>query len=692
MSKLPQAVFTGLLDAVLDRLIPADADPGALALGTVDFVRRRLAGEGAPDVPSIVRGLEALAARAEHVHGCAFTDLAGADMDRLIAGFGAAAWLGRLAEIAAEGFYADPGNGGNAGAASWTMIGYEPRLPPRAAPRRSYAAHAEHVPDDILYDTVIVGAGAGGGIAACVLAEAGKRVLLLERGDDYDFDVSGLRDHLRNHRLSAYGHNTGPDLAGNPRVFVDSEGGEHIVAPHQKGYQSNAAGPGSGTKVYGAQAWRFHPDDFRMASRYGVPEGSSLADWPFSYADLAPDYERAEWQIGVAGGRAGMHAPMARDYPMPPAPGYAIRRVLAAGAAQLGLPTIAPPLAINTVPRDGRAACIECGSCVGFACPSDAKNGTQNTMIPRALATGHCDFVLRATVERIETDARGRVDGLSFRQGLAPDAPRRRVRARTVVLAAGAIETARLLLLSANAREPAGLGNAHDQVGRHLQGHIYPTAIGLFDDPVYDPRGPGVTIATTAFNHGNDSIVGGGMLADDFTVLPAIFWKTMLPPDLPRWGGAAKDFMRANYRRVTQIRGPVQEIPNPDSRVTLDVRVKDRFGLPVARLSGVCHPESIRTALFMRERAIEWMQAAGAKRIWSEAPQPRLSAGQHQAGTGRMGEDPRRSVTDGFGRIWGHENLVVADASLHVTNGGFNPVLTVMALAFRVSRQLAADL
>jgi choline dehydrogenase-like flavoprotein len=112
----------------------------------------------------------------------------------------------------------------------------------------------------------------------------------------------------------------------------------------------------------------------------------------------------------------------------------------------------------------------------------------------------------------------------------------------------------------------------------------------------------------------------------------------------------------------------------------------------VARLSGVCHPESIRTALFMRERAIEWIKAAGARRIWSEEPKPRLSAGQHQAGTCRMGEDPRRSVTDGFGRVWGHENLVVADASLHVTNGGFNPVLTVMALAFRVSRQLAADL
>src|SRR5438046_1363643 len=128
------------------------------------------------------------------------------------------------------------------------------------------------------YDVIVVGAGAGGGVAACVLAEAGKRVLLIERGRHLSFEDVG-RDHLRNQRLSLYGHNAGPDIDGNPRVLIDVHGDRHVVRPFETGYHANAACVGSGTRVYGAQSWRFMPEDFRMASQYGVPEGSSLADW-----------------------------------------------------------------------------------------------------------------------------------------------------------------------------------------------------------------------------------------------------------------------------------------------------------------------------------------------------------------------------------------------------------------------------
>jgi choline dehydrogenase-like flavoprotein len=540
------------------------------------------------------------------------------------------------------------------------------------------------------YDVIIVGAGAGGGIAAGVLAEAGKRVLLLERGPERSFQEVG-RDQLRNQRLSLYGHNAGPEEEGNPRVVVDAAGREHLVRPHEGGYQNNAAGVGGGTRVYGAQAWRFMEQDFRMASLYGVPEQSSLADWPISYADLAPYYERAEWEIGVAGdGEAcTVQAPRAKPYPMPPVPDNPSRIVLKRGAERLGWNTNPVPLLINTVPYLNRAACVQCSYCVGFACPSDGKNGTQNTLIPRALATGQCRMVTHAMAERIDTDAQGKVVGVTYLIERDGTVQRETATATAVVVSSGAIESARLLLNSSSALHQRGLGNEHDVVGRSLQGHFYPGVHGLFDEEVHDGLGPGVSIATSQFNHGNAGIVGGGMLANEFTKLPIIFWRGSIPPDVPRWGAANKRWMRENFNRTIHLMGPVQDIPNPECRVQVAPNVRDRYGIPVAQLSGTTHPETVRTAAFMAERAREWMEASGAVRVWGGMPSLGMSAGQHQAGTCRMGDDPRTSVTDPWGRVHAHDNLFVVDASLHVTNGGFNPVLTIMALAFRCAERIA---
>ena len=537
------------------------------------------------------------------------------------------------------------------------------------------------------YDLIIVGAGAGGGVAACVLAEAGKRVLLLERGCDLAFDDIP-RDHLRNHRFTRYGHNTGPELDGNPRVFVDTDGAERVIQPHEDDYQNNAMTVGGGTRVFGAQAWRFLPTDFAMASTYGTPPGSSLADWPIGYDDLAPYYQRAEWEIGVAGDSAASARiwQREREFPMPAVPLNRQGAVLRRGADALGWSTIGVPLLINSLPYGGRPACIQCQHCVGFACPSDAKNGTHNTMIPRALASGRCELVSQAIVERIDSDGAGHVAGVTY---IDTDGRRHSPRAEVVICAAGAIETARLLLNSAGAHDPLGMGNAHDQVGRNLQGHYYPGCFGLLPEPVYDHEGPGVTTATVQFNHGNAGVIGGGMLADEFIVLPIFFWARNLPPDLPRWGLANKRWMRENFTRVIRVTGPVQEIPSPDARVTLDPAVRDRWGIPVARLSGTSHPETVRTATFMHARAHAWLRAAGASQIWGKPPRLRISGGQHQAGTCRMGDDPRTSVVDRNCRVHGYDNLYVADGSVHVTNGGFNPVLTIMALAFRTAERVA---
>jgi choline dehydrogenase-like flavoprotein len=235
------------------------------------------------------------------------------------------------------------------------------------------------------YDVIVIGSGAGGGVAAWQFAESGKRVLVLERGKAYAAGWTG-RDHLRNHRFSRYGHNTGPELDGNPRVFVSPDGSEGVYRPNDGAYQNNAMGVGGGTRVYGAQAWRFHPLDFRMATTYGVPEGSSLADWPIDYEELSPYYETIEWELGVSGDKPSANMPPRRDYPMGALPATYRTGTLQAAADRLGWTHQRIPMLISSTEFAGRGACINCQTCVGFGCPTEAKAGTQNTVLPRVLA------------------------------------------------------------------------------------------------------------------------------------------------------------------------------------------------------------------------------------------------------------------------------------------------------------------
>jgi choline dehydrogenase-like flavoprotein len=561
-------------------------------------------------------------------------------------------------------FYADPGSG------AWAEVGYEPfpsgvpaSSPGVAVPRRPMLRELH---DD--YDVVVVGSGAGGGVAACVLAEAGASVLVVERGRWLDrADV--VVDHLRNHRFPVHGDSTSPE--GHPRAITTIDDEEAAIGPADLRYQNNAITAGGGTRVFGAQAWRFLPDDFRMATMYGVPDGSALADWPVAYADLEPYYDRVEWELGVAGGEGhSREGPRSRGYPMPPfAPSLEAER-LDAGASRLGWTTAPVPLLVNTVERRGGGACVRCGLCVGFPCPVDAKNGTHSTVLPRALAAGAV-IVCETQVVRVADD--GTV-------ALRASDGERSVRAGRIVLAGGAVETARLLLLS-------GLGN--DWVGRCLQGHTYAGAFGRFDDVVIDGLGPGPAIATRDFSHGNDGVVGGGLLANEFVKLPAMFLWWALPPDASRDVDALRSLMAEAYLRTGHVMGPLQEIPTRDARVRLAGQTTDQWGVPVARFEGLQHPDDVRGATFLAARAREWLEAAGARRTWlMPAPVRALSGGQHQAGTARMAHSPQNGATDPFGRVWGTKRVYVADASLHVTNGGANPVLTILALAWRTAQHV----
>jgi choline dehydrogenase-like flavoprotein len=429
--------------------------------------------------------------------------------------------------------------------------------------------------------------------------------------------------------------------------------------------------------------------DFRMKSIYGCPPGSTLDDWPIGYDDLEPFYEKAEWEMGVSGDVAPdpFHAPRRRALPMPPLAPNREYQILKPAALRKGWHPFDIPMLRNSVPYNGRGPCMRCRWCVGFACEVNAKNGTQNTVIPTALSTGLCELRTGAMAREIVLDARGRATAVTY---FDADDRLQTQPARLVVVSAGAIETARLLLACKSRLHPNGLGNRYDWVGRNLQGHAYPRAVGLFDFDTYDDVGPGAGIAICDFNHGNPGLRGGAMLANEFIRLPIQF-TGMTPPDTPRWGRANKEYMRQFYRRSIAVMGPVQEMPVFDARVELDPRVKDFWGIPVARLSGARHPHSVEVARAMAAKSVEWLREAGAIRTWTNVPGLDLSGGQHQAGTCRMGNDPRSSVVDRNCRIHEADNVYLADASVHVTNGGFNPALTILANAYRVAAAIVQE-
>jgi choline dehydrogenase-like flavoprotein len=540
-------------------------------------------------------------------------------------------------------------------------------------------------------NAVVVGSGAGGGVMACQLAEAGLDVVLLERGRWHSVHEE-RKDDLVNQRSFLLGVGYGPDEEKNPRVFVGPDGREEVVYPNDHRYSPNAGCVGGGTFSYGAQAWRFMPQDFQMRSLYGAVEGSTLEDWPLSYDDMEPWYEKAEYEIGVSGDVSPniFQGPRRRPLPMPPMrPRSREYEILEPAARRLGLHPFDLPLAINSVPRDERSACMRIRWCVGFGCETNAKNGTHNTVIPRALATGHCELRTRSVVRELQVDDRGRATGVAYYD--ADD--RLQVQpADLVVVSGGATESARLLLLSKSRLFPEGIGNRHDWVGRNLQGHTYTGATGYFpeDVPTWDDLGPGACIAVCDYNHGNPGLAGGGMLANEFIRLPVQFIDD-LPAGTPRWGRGHKDAMRRWYRHNIGVRGPTQEIPVWDARVQLDPVVKDHWGIPVLRLSGGKHAHSIEIGNHQAARAARWLREAGAERVEERRAGPGLSGHQHQAGTCRMGNDPRTSVVDAHCRVHEMDNLFVVDASVHVTNGGFNPALTIMALAFRAGDYVARE-
>jgi choline dehydrogenase-like flavoprotein len=519
------------------------------------------------------------------------------------------------------------------------------------------------------YDVIVVGSGAGGGIAAHVLTLAGAKVCMLEAGANYNPATQS--------DMFKWNYNAPHRAAGSkekPFGYYDATlvggwqvpGEPYTSAPGSEFMWYRARMLGGRTNHYGRISLRMGPYDFKPYSR----DGKGF-DWPIGYQDLEPYYEKAEWEMGVSGDDSGniFKAPRKKALPMPPLPPNREYQVLHPAAKRLGLHPFDIPMLRNSVPYNGRGPCMRCRWCVGFACEVNAKTGTQNTVIPKALATRNCELRSQCMVKEVLVDERGRARGVAY---FDENDRLQEQTADLVVVSGSAVESARLLLNSKSKLFPNGLGNRYDWVGRNLLSHTYSGAAGIFDFDTYDDAGPGAQIAVCDYNHGNPGLVGGALLANEFIRLPYQHLG-YAPSFIPNWGVAHKEWVRNGFNRTVVLMGPTQEMPVFDARVQADPKVKDYWGIPVGRLSGGKHPHTVEIARFIAGKAEDWLKEAGAVRTWRRQPPRGLSGGQHQAGTCRMGSDPKTSVVDKYCRIHDVDNVYVIDGSVHVTNGGFNP-------------------
>jgi choline dehydrogenase-like flavoprotein len=553
-------------------------------------------------------------------------------------------------------------------------------------------------------NAVIVGSGAGGAIVAKKLSEGGLRVVVLERGR-FLHTQDASHDILFSQYDNSGPLGFGPDINANPRTFRLTSGEPaKVVYPNEHGYGRTAACVGGGTTPYGAMAWRFAEKDFQMKSLYGVPSGTTVDDWPITYDDLEPYYTQAEYEIGVSGqgGRNPFESHRSKPYPLPPLAYDNPAEIFIRAANKLGLHPFPVPLAIVSQPYDGRPPCIRCVYCVRFQCEVAAKSTMHVTMIPKALATRLCEVRSGCMAREVTVDERGRARSVIY---FGPDKKLYEQPADLVVISCSATESCRLLLNSKSKLFPTGLANRYDQVGRNIMDHSGGASLmGLFEEDVFDPRGPGYTAAVADYVHAGGALLNGSMISTNLQPLPLVFARSCDGRLGPHpWGKEAKAFVRKYFRHVIALYAPGTGMPTENNRVDLDPSVRDEWGIPVLRVTHRAHPIDVRSSYFLRNRMIEILRAAGAREEFLPPPATeeaidqatrnitRGGLGEHQAGGCRMGNDPRTSVVTRHCQLHDVDNVFVADASVFPSIGGFNPSLTIQANAFRVSAHIIKE-
>ncbi|NPA43839.1 MAG: GMC family oxidoreductase [Chlorobi bacterium] len=547
-----------------------------------------------------------------------------------------------------------------------------------------------------MYDVVVVGSGAGAGPVIYELARAGFSVLVLEKGPRFR-TVDFRKDELAATRRNVYT----PDPHKEFHEVAYTEDGEMVSFTTRGGEWGfwNGNMVGGSTNVMSGYFQRMRPVDFRLLSEFGEIPGAAPADWPFGYEELEPYYAKVEQVVGISGKARPDLTGTPRstpDFPYPPLEENIVARFLDDAARKSGYGLAPTPRAILSRPRGSRQACYYSHYCGSYGCASDAKGSARVALIDPAMQTGMVTLISGATVYGLQTDGRYRVKEAHF---ITADGRKHIARGRLFVVAAQAVETVRLLLLSRTPEFPEGLLNNRGLVGRYMLFSAGGTGRGEFHHEDFDPetfkaiRKPGVFInrTLTSFYELEDPRTGerikGGIV--DF-----IFEHANPVPRARRLqyrngklitGAALPRRIRDHFLGVRTVKFEIftDWIPHEGTRVTLSKRHKDFRGFPVARIRVDAHPAQSRPARILARHASRLLREAGARNVTasvSDWPPPNL-----QAGGVRAGLDPATSVLNKWCQAHEVPNLFVTDGSFMPTGGSVPYTWTIYANSFRVA-------
>lgn len=544
------------------------------------------------------------------------------------------------------------------------------------------------------YDVCIIGSGAGGGTAAKVLAEGGLNVVMLEAGPPLN-PRRDFKEHVWPYQLDHRGVGVGgqSDEFMAPNGFWKIEGEPYITAPGSNFRWFRSRIEGGRTNHWGRIALRFAPVDFKSRSTDGMGD-----DWPITYEEVAPFYDKVESFIGVFGTKENVPSAPDGIFLPPPRP-RCTETIVKKSCDQLHITCIPSRMAIITKSVNGRPPCHYCGQC-GRGCISASNFSSSQVMIPPAAATGRFTLIANAMAREILVGKDGRAQSVSYIDKLTRDEVR--VHARAFVVAASACESARLLLNSRSPLFPNGLANSSGAVGRYLTDSVGSDAYGYFPQLEKFPRhnhdgtgGMHMYVPWWKFDRKNEFLRGYHIEFGGGQDMPGVGEFNGICDQHEGYGVSLKQTCRNKYGTFIGFSGRGEMIPNADTYCEIDPAVVDKWGIPVLRFHFKWSDNEFKMAKDMQETFRSIVEAAGGT-FFSDAkpagdsPYGISDGGAiiHELGTARMGNNPATSVLNSYSQAHDVKNLFVTDGASFVTNPDKNPTLSIMALSWRASEHL----